>query len=726
MRQLVLLGLLVTTIVCGCGGGGGGTGSSTPAAQLPSSGTVSTSPVSATALTVTPAPAFGMVGTMVQLTATAKLTNGTTQDVTNSVTWSSNAASVASVSSGGRVTAASLGQATVTATAASGATSSVTFTVNSAGTTFTVRDGSPQLNDVTFGNGLFVACGEDQVVYRSTDGVTWTSDITGLSAVTTFSAWSAVTFGSGLFAVGGGGVVATSPDGVTWTQRLNDSQFSLNQIVFLNGQFIAVGSRTVPNVGASAVNIYTSPDGITWTQRNSGTTSTLANVTFGAGLFVATPSGSSNFSTSPDGVTWTLGNLVGANSGVFTGPMVFANGRFTGLGQAVVNNSTIATLITSSDGLHWTVTPNSALAPLLFNVLPDGMCFTQGNFVIASESGGLFTSPDMTSLNAQPYNPAVSLGTVQPLNGTVVAVGAQGIILTSSDTQHWTTRSVGSLAASLAGVAVGDNLYATAGFGGNIETSADGHTWTPHATPYNIGFDGNNGILNAIAFGDDVFVSVGTFITGAGSIVVSSADGSTWAAQQPAAGTVQSGVAFGNGLFVSVGNFGSIQTSPDGVVWTLRTSNTTDALKAVTFMPGPTTGLFVAVGANGRIVTSPDGLNWSVRVSGTSKNLNGVTNQNGQLAAVGGGGTILTSPDGITWGPSTSGTANALFGAFSGNGLFVAVGANGTLLTSPDANTWTSRASHTLLGLFGGAFNNGQLVVVGGDGDAVNVMLSSP
>ena len=29
-------------------------------------------------------------------------------------------------------------------------------------------------NDVTFGNGYFVAVGNDEIIYRSTDGDTWT------------------------------------------------------------------------------------------------------------------------------------------------------------------------------------------------------------------------------------------------------------------------------------------------------------------------------------------------------------------------------------------------------------------------------------------------------------------------------------------------------------------------------------------------------------------------
>ena len=51
-----------------------------------------------------------------QLTATATLSDGTTQNVTNTATWSSSNSGVATVSSTGLVTAVSFGSATITAT----------------------------------------------------------------------------------------------------------------------------------------------------------------------------------------------------------------------------------------------------------------------------------------------------------------------------------------------------------------------------------------------------------------------------------------------------------------------------------------------------------------------------------------------------------------------------------------------------------------------------------
>lgn len=77
-----------------------------------------------------------------------------------------------------------------------------------AGTTWTLR--IPVFNDlkgVTYGDGLFVAVGEDGTILTSTDGVNWTERTSGTRA------WiNNVTYGNGTFvAVGDHGTILTSP-----------------------------------------------------------------------------------------------------------------------------------------------------------------------------------------------------------------------------------------------------------------------------------------------------------------------------------------------------------------------------------------------------------------------------------------------------------------------------------------------------------------------------------
>jgi hypothetical protein len=74
----------------------------------------STSPSTVSSVTVSgTAPA---IGSSVQFTATAALSDGTTQDVTSLATWQSSALTQATVSPTGVVTAIAAGSLTVTAT----------------------------------------------------------------------------------------------------------------------------------------------------------------------------------------------------------------------------------------------------------------------------------------------------------------------------------------------------------------------------------------------------------------------------------------------------------------------------------------------------------------------------------------------------------------------------------------------------------------------------------
>jgi hypothetical protein len=95
---------------------------------------------------------------------------------------------------------------------------------------------------VTYGNGKFVAVGEDGKIMTSSDGTTWASQTSGND-----KDWLGIEFGNNLFvAVGMLGSVMTSPDGITWTLRsaVNDTAFQ--SVAYGDGKFVSVG---VPNIG---------------------------------------------------------------------------------------------------------------------------------------------------------------------------------------------------------------------------------------------------------------------------------------------------------------------------------------------------------------------------------------------------------------------------------------------------------------------------------------------
>src|SRR5579871_3137900 len=95
------LATLLTLTLIGCGGGSITT-LPTPAATLMS-------------IAVSPSSTTAAIGTTQQFTAKGSYSDGTTQDLTKSVTWSSSSASVATISSDGVATLVGAGKATISA-----------------------------------------------------------------------------------------------------------------------------------------------------------------------------------------------------------------------------------------------------------------------------------------------------------------------------------------------------------------------------------------------------------------------------------------------------------------------------------------------------------------------------------------------------------------------------------------------------------------------------------
>ncbi|NPA72046.1 MAG: hypothetical protein GXO35_04380, partial [Gammaproteobacteria bacterium] len=103
-------------------------------------------------------------------------------------------------------------------------------------------------NNITYGDGLYVAVGNVGAILTSWNGEEWTLQDSG-----TNSALLGITYGNDTFiAVGEHGTILTSPDGENWTAQTSGTSYSLKGITYGNGTFVAVGSSGT---------ILTSPDG---------------------------------------------------------------------------------------------------------------------------------------------------------------------------------------------------------------------------------------------------------------------------------------------------------------------------------------------------------------------------------------------------------------------------------------------------------------------------------
>jgi hypothetical protein len=125
-----------------------------------------------------------------------------------------------------------------------------------------VLEPSSPLKGLAYGNGTFVAVGDDDFIMTSSNAAVWTSLSTGPG--TTF--YEGVAFGNGTFvAVGNSGTIMTSPMGAVWTTQTSGTTEILRAVTFGNDLFVAVGG-----VDGNGI-VLSSPDGVTWTAHDAGT-----------------------------------------------------------------------------------------------------------------------------------------------------------------------------------------------------------------------------------------------------------------------------------------------------------------------------------------------------------------------------------------------------------------------------------------------------------------------
>jgi hypothetical protein len=195
------------------------------------------------------------------------------------------------------------------------------------------------LESVTYGNGTFVAVvgqnssgqNSDKAIY-SIDGVNWNE-----TPISNATYWENVTYGNGMFVAIGqnSNVIAYSADGITWNSTTISSNISLYGIAYGNGRFVAVGNNVLA---------YSS-NGINWTISTTAIpgSTTWRGIIHRDGKFVAVGNNAAAYSI--DGATWTTASITNANWRSVT----YGDGKFVAIGSTTY-------VAYSANGINWNST----------------------------------------------------------------------------------------------------------------------------------------------------------------------------------------------------------------------------------------------------------------------------------------------------------------------------------------------------------------------------------
>lgn len=308
--------------------------------------------------------------------------------------------------------------------------------------------------------------------------------------------------------------IYTSDDGKKWepnSVKWDSGYYSdLRTIKYCNDELIGLNLLG---------EIFSSEDGLQWTRENTGLDDFYNKIAWDGGQFVAYDD-AGNMAVSKDGATWTESTVKLNLEQPIRGINYLDNNII------VVFAGTPAKMYASKDGANWTLQEIEGL-----NGLENGKVISVGDKYVLTAGDAVYISSDAEEWEKLSI-PAAELTTNSiAYNGTTyISVGGRGrivggegnssdpyrIIGTSIDLKEWKTEKTEN-ASALSAVVWADSRFVAVGDDGMILTSKDGlNGWTQVKSPT------TNDLLSIIWDG------AGYIATGEYGTILYSEDGSNW------------------------------------------------------------------------------------------------------------------------------------------------------------------------------------------------------
>ena len=193
-------------------------------------------------------------------------------------------------------------------------------------------------------------------------------------------------YGNGIFVGIYGGYYAYSTNGTDWNE--NDLSYILYDVIFADGQFVAVGNDDGYPI------IATSTDGSTWTTSEISTNQlSLFGITYGNGLYVCSAADGNRIYSSSDLSTWTTSSSLPDTT---EGRLAYGNGVFAMI--ADYDNGDIG-LWYSTDAVSWTKSKSISNG----NADESDIVFGNGIFIVAlntTNTTNIYYSTDAVTWNS--------------------------------------------------------------------------------------------------------------------------------------------------------------------------------------------------------------------------------------------------------------------------------------------------------------------------------------